>query len=130
MNHVNAIRCNDEYQCSHCGKSWDIHEEAPDCKMTFESIAEHKAVNYFGTVLMVPKSHGFIATDRNGSVFSYLREPRKRRLVTKFQSSFSWFRKPSRSGLAGDITQMLIGYVLVIILNGSMIEPVNGNVLT
>lgn len=75
MNHVNAIRCNDEYQCSHCGKSWDIHEEAPDCKMTFNPIEVYKAVNYFGIALMVPKAHCFIATDRSGNVFSYLFEP-------------------------------------------------------
>lgn len=42
MNHVNAIRCNDEYQCSHCGKSWDIHEEAPDCKMTLVELPKNK----------------------------------------------------------------------------------------
>lgn len=48
MNHVNAIRCNDEYQCSHCGKSWDIHEEAPDCKMTLVEMNLYKTVMYFG----------------------------------------------------------------------------------
>lgn len=48
MNHVNAIRCNDEYQCSHCGKSWDIHEEAPDCKMTLVEMGLYKTVMYFG----------------------------------------------------------------------------------
>lgn len=99
MNHVNAIRCNDEYQCSHCGKSWDIHEDAPDCKMTFESIAEHKAVNYFGTVLMVPKSHGFIATDRNGSVFSYLREPEMKNDVWLQSSSHLFLGSVNLHGL-------------------------------
>lgn len=66
MNHVNAIRCNDEYQCSHCGKSWDIHEEAPDCKMTLVSADVYKTVNYFGLSLTVPEDIDYIATNSCG----------------------------------------------------------------
>lgn len=66
MNHVNAIRCNDEYQCSHCGKSWDIHEEAPDCKMTLVSADVYKTVNYFGLSLTVPEDIDYIATNSYG----------------------------------------------------------------
>lgn len=76
MNHVNAIRCNDEYQCSHCGKSWDIHEEAPDCKMTLVESC-YKTVNYFGLSLTVPKNIDYIATNSNGNVYGYFREPER-----------------------------------------------------
>ncbi|UAW58808.1 hypothetical protein AVIO78A_023 [Escherichia phage vB_EcoS_AVIO78A] len=75
MNHVNAIRCNDEYQCSHCGKSWDIHEEAPDCKMTLASADVYKTVNYFGLSLTVPEDIDYIATDSYGGVYGYFSEP-------------------------------------------------------
>lgn len=75
MNHVNAIRCNDEYQCSHRGKSWDIHEEAPDCKMTLASADVYKTVNYFGLSLTVPEDIDYIATDSYGGVYGYFSEP-------------------------------------------------------
>lgn len=75
MNHVNAIRCNDEYQCSHCGKSWDIHEEAPDCKMTLASADVYKTVNYFGLSLTVPEDIYYIATNSYGVVYGYFSEP-------------------------------------------------------
>lgn len=75
MNHVNAIRCNDEYQCSHCGKSWDIHEEAPDCKMTLASADVYKTVNYFGLSLTVPEDIDYIATNSYGGVYGYFSEP-------------------------------------------------------
>lgn len=75
MNHVNAIRCNDEYQCSHCGKSWDIHEEAPDCKMTATNITGFKTINYFGLTLEISSGHSSIATDEDGFIFSYSTEP-------------------------------------------------------
>lgn len=75
MNHVNAIRCNDEYQCSHCGKSWDIHEEAPDCKMTLVSLIKMKTVDYFGLSLDVPYYIDFIATDSDGEIYGYKDEP-------------------------------------------------------
>ncbi len=75
MNHVNAIRCNDEYQCSHCGKSWDIHEEAPDCKMTLASADVYKTVNYFGLSLTVPEDIDYVATNSYGVVYGYFSEP-------------------------------------------------------
>lgn len=75
MNHVNAIRCNDEYQCSHCGKSWDIHEEAPDCKMTLLYCAGFKTVDYFGLQLEIPSDHCAIATDADSFIYSYYVEP-------------------------------------------------------
>lgn len=75
MNHVNAIRCNDEYQCSHCGKSWDIHEEAPDCKMTLVELPKTKTVDYFGLQLTVPLFINFIATDSDGEVYGYEIKP-------------------------------------------------------
>lgn len=75
MNHVNAIRCNDEYQCSHCGKSWDIHEEAPDCKMTLVELPKTKTVDYFGLQLTVPLFINFIATDSDGEVYGYENKP-------------------------------------------------------
>lgn len=75
MNHVNAIRCNDEYQCSHCGKSWDIHEEAPDCKMTLVELPKTKTVDYFGLQLIVPHSINFIATDSDGEIYGFKNEP-------------------------------------------------------
>lgn len=75
MNHVNAIRYNDEYQCSHCGKSWDIHEEAPDCKMTLIGTDVHKTVNYFGLSLTVPLFAKYISTDRDGEVWCFNEEP-------------------------------------------------------
>ena len=75
MNHVNAIRCNDEYQCSHCGKSWDIHEEAPDCKMTLVDVNCYKTVNYFGLSLTVPEDIDYIATNSYGVVYGYFSEP-------------------------------------------------------
>ena len=82
MNHVNAIRCNDEYQCSHCGKSWDIHEEAPDRKMTLFNVNWtmfnvncYKTVNYFGLSLTVPEDIDYIATDSYGGVYGYFSEP-------------------------------------------------------
>lgn len=75
MNHVNAIRCNDEYQCSHCGKSWDIHEEAPDCKMTLLYCAPFKTVDYFGLKLQITSDHCAIATNAFGIVYSYRNEP-------------------------------------------------------
>lgn len=75
MNHVNAIRYNDEYQCSHCGKSWDIHEEAPDCKMTLASADVYKTVNYFGLSLTVPEDIDYIATNSYGVVYGYFSEP-------------------------------------------------------
>lgn len=74
MNHVNAIRSNDEYQCSHCGKSWDIHEEAPYCKMTLIE-RSYKTVNYFGTELQIPSFAQYIATDRDGEVWCYDEQP-------------------------------------------------------
>lgn len=76
MNHVNAIRCNDEYQCSHCGKSWDIHEEAPDCKMTLVESC-YKTVNYFGLELQVPLFAKYIATDRDGEAWCFDEEPQR-----------------------------------------------------
>lgn len=75
MNHVNAIRCNDEYQCSHCGKSWDIHEEAPDCKMTLVITAGYKTVDYFGQKLTVNENYNWLATDRDGFVYAYIAKP-------------------------------------------------------
>ncbi|UVX30768.1 hypothetical protein S10a_00055 [Klebsiella phage VLCpiS10a] len=77
MNHVNAIRCNDEYQCSHCGKSWDIHEEAPDCKMTEIDLPEFKTVDYFGLNLIIPSSIKFIGTNASGEVYGYSHEPER-----------------------------------------------------
>lgn len=75
MNHVNAIRCNDEYQCSHCGKSWDIHEEAPDCKMTLVNLSQTKTINYFGMGITIPDWAKYLATDRDGSVYAYDNKP-------------------------------------------------------
>ncbi|EJY0635053.1 hypothetical protein OE855_002594 [Salmonella enterica subsp. enterica serovar Schwarzengrund] len=75
MNHVNAIRCNDEYQCSHCGKSWDIHEEAPDCKMTLVDLQKFKTVDYFGLSLTFPKYFKYITTDIDGKIRVYTNEP-------------------------------------------------------
>lgn len=69
MNHVNAIRCNDEYQCSHCGKSWDTHEEAPDCKMTLDKFV-FKTVDYFGLKLTIPEDFTIITTDSDGEVYA------------------------------------------------------------
>ncbi|EJS0970487.1 hypothetical protein NW995_002483 [Salmonella enterica] len=76
MNHVNAIRCNDEYQCSHCGKSWDIHEEAPDCKMTLVNV-EYNATKilYFGMEVIIPDWTNYLATDSNGEVYAYDNKP-------------------------------------------------------
>lgn len=75
MNHVNAIHCNDEYQCSHCGKSWDIHEEAPDCKMTLVNTAGYKTVDYFGQKLTVNENYNWLATDSDGFVYAYIAKP-------------------------------------------------------
>lgn len=77
MNHVNAIRCNDEYQCSHCGKSWDIHEEAPDCKMTLVNLSGGKKVDYFGLNLIVPLNVNFIAANASGKIHAFFHEPEK-----------------------------------------------------
>lgn len=76
MNHVNAIRCNDEYQCSHCGKSWDIHEDAPDCYMTLVSFEPlDKSIFYFGLGFIIPYFMGFIYTDKYGNVCVSVNEP-------------------------------------------------------
>lgn len=75
MNHVNAIRCNDEYQCSHCGKSWDIHEEAPDCKMTLIDMQLFKTVIYFGLSITIPDRYTTVTTDADGSVYAWAAEP-------------------------------------------------------
>lgn len=77
MNHVNAIRCNDEYQCSHCGKSWDIHEEAPDCKMTVVDLSRFKTVDYFDLNFIVPSNITFIGTDASGKIHAFFREPER-----------------------------------------------------
>ena len=77
MNHVNAIRCNDEYQCSHCGKSWDIHEEAPDCKMTEIDLPGFKTVGYFGLNFMVPINIEFIGTNASGKIHAFFHEPER-----------------------------------------------------
>lgn len=77
MNHVNAIRCNDEYQCSHCGKSWDIHEEAPDCKMTGIYLPGFKTVDYFGLNLTLPERSKYITTNHNGLIQSWEIEPHR-----------------------------------------------------
>lgn len=77
MNHVNAIRCNDEYQCSHCGKSWDIHEEAPDCKMTEINLKKFKTVDYFGLTLTFPENFNVITTDSDGLITVWELEPGK-----------------------------------------------------
>lgn len=74
MNHVNAIRYNDEYQCSHCGKSWDIHEEAPDCKMTLVSMIKMKTVDYFGLHLTIPSSIEWIHTNEDGVIRGWTSE--------------------------------------------------------
>lgn len=76
MNHVNAIRCNDEYQCSHCGKSWDIHEEAPDCKITLVNNAGYKIIDYFGQKLTVPDNFNWLAVDSDGLVYAYIAKPK------------------------------------------------------
>ena len=75
MNHVNAIRCNDEYQCSHCGKSWDIHEEAPDCKMTLVEMGLYKTVMYFGLSVTIPENYTVITTDADGEVYAWEDNP-------------------------------------------------------
>lgn len=77
MNHVNAIRCNDEYQCSHCGKSWDIHEEAPDCKMTLVNLMQTKTVDYFGLTLNIPSSIKYIGTNADGTIYAFFQEPER-----------------------------------------------------
>lgn len=74
MNHVNAIRCNDEYQCSHCGKSWDIHEEAPDCKMTLVS-KQHRMINYFGLSLVLYPNINWLSVDANGDIYGWDNKP-------------------------------------------------------
>lgn len=88
MNHVNAIRCNDEYQCSHCGKSWDIHEEAPDCKMTLVSPIKMKTVDYFGLSLDVPEGSKCITTDANGTVCAWHELPETNDYETEWGCAF------------------------------------------
>ena len=34
MQHKNAIRYGDEYQCADCGKSWDVNDkDVPECEI-------------------------------------------------------------------------------------------------
>lgn len=37
-----------------------------------------KVVNYFGHLMVIPRFHNFVATDKDGSVFSYKKKPSDR----------------------------------------------------
>lgn len=59
LDHKNVTRINDEYVCTHCGKSWDVNDqEPPACEFTSEAARPaYVRRRYHGTISSGPVPH-------------------------------------------------------------------------
>ena len=90
-------------------KCYDL-VELPTFSIT-KSANDNKIIKYFGTQLLIPTEHKFVATNKNGKIYSYLLKPELGKLSGYWQlTGGNKAQYHNTVEFDGDWTQSLIQY--------------------